>query len=48
MTHFLIIEYEQTTDPRVRAVYDEIKGELGFGMVPNIFKSMETTPGFWR
>ena len=46
MTRFPIVEYEQATDPRVRAVYNEIKAELGFGMVPNIFKSMGTNPGF--
>ena len=33
MTHFPIVEYEHVTDPRVKVVYDEIKAELGFGMV---------------
>lgn len=46
MSHFPIIEYDQTTDPKVKFVYDEIKAELGFGIVPNLFKSMATNPGF--
>lgn len=46
MSHFPIIEYETATDPKVKMVYDEIKSELGFGMVPNLFKSMATNPGF--
>lgn len=46
MSQFPLIEYDQTTDPKVKAVYDEIKAELGFGIVPNLFKSMATNPGF--
>jgi len=44
MTHFPIAEYEQLTDPKAQAVYDEILTELGFGMVPNLFKSMAANP----
>jgi uncharacterized peroxidase-related enzyme len=32
------------TDAVVRRVYHEIETELGFGMVPNIFRSMEAHP----
>jgi len=46
MAHFPIIEYDQVTDPKVKAIYDEIKAELGFGMVPNLFKSMGTNASF--
>ncbi|MCB0193394.1 MAG: peroxidase-related enzyme [Anaerolineae bacterium] len=46
MAHFPIIEPEQAVDPKVQAVYNEIQTELGFGMVPNIFKSMGTNPDF--
>ena len=44
MAYVPLIEYEQTTDAKVRAIYDEISRELGFGMVPNLFKSMATVP----
>lgn len=46
MARFPIVEDDQVSEPRVRAVYDEIKAELGFGIVPNIFKSMATNPPF--
>jgi uncharacterized peroxidase-related enzyme len=46
VTHFDLIEDDQATDPTVRAVYDEIKAQLGFGMVPNLFKSMAHNPQF--
>lgn len=52
MTRFAIVAYEDITDPTVQAIYDEIKAELGFGIVPNLFKSMATRPSFlatqWR
>ncbi len=44
MTHFPIVEYEQLTDPKAQSVYDEILTELGFGIVPNLFKSMAANP----
>lgn len=45
MSHFPIVEYTEATDPETKAVYDEIIAELGFGIVPNLFKSMATNPG---
>src|SRR5919199_5581824 len=46
MARFPILEYDEVTDPKVKAVYDEIQVELGFGMVPNLFKSMAIEPDF--
>ncbi|HEY9748307.1 MAG TPA: peroxidase-related enzyme [Allocoleopsis sp.] len=46
MFQALIKEYETLSDPKAIAVYDEIRAELGFGMVPNLFKSMATRPEF--
>lgn len=40
-----MIEASEVTDPKVKAIYDEITSELGFGMVPNLFKSMAINPG---
>lgn len=44
MAQFPIVEPQDVTDPKTRAIYDEITAELGFGMVPNLFKSMATNP----
>ena len=44
MAKFPIIEYEQLSDPYVKAIYEEIQVELGFGIVPNLFKSMTINP----
>lgn len=46
MTRFPILEYAQLTDVRAKSVYDQIKSELGFGIVPNLFKSMGANPAF--
>lgn len=46
MAHFPIQEYDQVTDPKAKAVYEEILAELGFGIVPNLFKSMSISPDF--
>lgn len=46
MSFFPIKEYSELTDPIAKAVYDEILRDLGFGIVPNLFKSMATHPGF--
>lgn len=46
MTRFPILEYTQLTDDKARAIYDQIKAELGFGIVPNLFKSMGSNPAF--
>lgn len=44
MSRFPIIEYEQLTDAKSQAVYEQILTELGFGIVPNLFKSMAINP----
>lgn len=44
MATFPIMEYSDLTDPLARSVYDEITAELGFGIVPNLFKSMAINP----
>lgn len=44
MSRFPIVEYDDLTDPLARAVYDDIIRELGFGIVPNLFKSMALSP----
>jgi len=46
MAYFSLQEYDQVTDPKGKAVYEEIRTELGFGMVPNLFKSMSISPNF--
>jgi uncharacterized peroxidase-related enzyme len=46
MSRFPIIEEGNVTDPKVSEIYSQIKAELGFGMVPNLFKSMATSPDF--
>lgn len=45
MAKFPILEYEQLSDSNVKAIYKEIQVELGFGIVPNLFKSMAINPG---
>jgi AhpD family alkylhydroperoxidase len=44
MSYVKIYEPADVTNPKTKAVYDEITAELGFGIVPNIFKSMATNP----
>jgi uncharacterized peroxidase-related enzyme len=46
MAQFKLVEYSDASDPVTKAVYDEIVAELGFGIVPNVFKSMATNPAF--
>ncbi|MBW4439025.1 MAG: peroxidase-related enzyme [Pleurocapsa minor GSE-CHR-MK-17-07R] len=41
-----ILEQHELTDPIALRVYDEILNELGFGIVPNVFKSMANRPKF--
>lgn len=48
MAHFPLVEYGLEIDPQVLSVYEEIKAELGFGIVPNLFKSMAINPVFLR
>lgn len=44
MAQFPIIEDQQVTDSKLKAIYQEIRVELGFGIVPNLFKSMAINP----
>jgi uncharacterized peroxidase-related enzyme len=44
MTQFPLAEAEQLTNPKVKEIYREIQTELGFGIVPNLFKSMAINP----
>ena len=46
MAHFPIVEFDDLTDEKAKAVYTQIKEELGFGIVPNLFKSMAINPDF--
>ncbi|MDX1992498.1 MAG: carboxymuconolactone decarboxylase family protein [bacterium] len=46
MSRFPILSQDQLTDSTAQRVYGEITTELGFGMVPNLFKSMASRPGF--
>lgn len=45
MTHFPLQSPELATDPVVRRVFEEIERELGFGIVPNVFRAMAGHPG---
>ncbi|GAB4119738.1 MAG: carboxymuconolactone decarboxylase family protein [Roseiflexaceae bacterium] len=44
MSRFPLVPDDQVHDPIVAAVYDEIRRELGFGIVPNLFRSMAVNP----
>jgi uncharacterized peroxidase-related enzyme len=46
MASVTLIEQDNLTDPTAKRVYDEILNELGFGIVPNVFKSMAHRPKF--
>jgi len=46
MAQFPLQDTHQITQPLVEDIYDEISTELGFGMVPNLFKSMAIRPEF--
>lgn len=46
MTRVTMQDESQPEGPRVAAVYDQIRNELGFGMVPNLFRSMASRPAF--
>ncbi len=46
MATVTLFELDQLTDPTAQRVYDEILRELGFGIVPNVFKSMAIRPKF--
>jgi uncharacterized peroxidase-related enzyme len=48
MSYFPLISEDAASDPVVVQVYDEIRRELGFGIVPNLFKSMAIRPAILR
>jgi uncharacterized peroxidase-related enzyme len=48
MSRFPLVGEENARDPRLAQIYAEIKQELGFGIVPNIFKSMAIRPDLLR
>ncbi|KAF3890402.1 MULTISPECIES: carboxymuconolactone decarboxylase family protein [Nostocales] len=45
MAEFPVLEYEQLSDLKAKEIYQEIQVELGFGIVPNLFKSMAINSG---
>ncbi len=45
---FPLIDPAAATNPVVRAVFDEIERELGFGIVPNLFRAMAIQPNVLR
>ncbi|GAB4434449.1 MAG: carboxymuconolactone decarboxylase family protein [Chloroflexi bacterium OHK40] len=48
MARFPLVAEDAVTDPIVAEVYAEIRRELGFGIVPNLFKSMAINPPLLR
>jgi uncharacterized peroxidase-related enzyme len=48
MTRFPLIAEDAVADPVAAEVYAEIRRELGFGIVPNLFKSMASQPAILR
>jgi uncharacterized peroxidase-related enzyme len=44
MARFPLVDPATATDPLAKQTFDEIEQELGFGMVPNIFRSMGSNP----
>ncbi|MBD2256058.1 carboxymuconolactone decarboxylase family protein [Pseudanabaena sp. FACHB-2040] len=46
MSYFEILEYDNLNDEKSKVIYEEISAELGFGIVPNLFKSMAVRPDF--
>jgi len=46
MAHVPLVAEDAVTDPLVQSVYDQIRRELGFGMVPNLFQSMASRPAW--
>ena len=45
---FPLVDPATVVDPVVRAVYDEIERELGFGIVPNVFRAKAGQPAILR
>jgi uncharacterized peroxidase-related enzyme len=48
MARFPLVQESEVRDPLAASVYSEIRQELGFGIVPNIFKSMAVNPPLLR
>ncbi len=48
MARFPLIDESSAIDPIVAEVYAEIRQQLGFGIVPNVFKSMAIRPTILR
>ena len=46
MSRFILVAPQEATDPVVQRVYREIEVELGFGIVPNVFRAMAMSPPF--
>jgi uncharacterized peroxidase-related enzyme len=44
MSYVNLYDPATVTNPKTKAVFEEITAELGFGIVPNLFKSMATNP----
>ena len=47
-SRFPLLDPATVTDATVRAVYAEIERELGFGIVPNLFRAMGNQPAVLR
>jgi hypothetical protein len=45
---FPLVDPAGATDPVVRAVFDEIERELGFGIVPNLSRALAGQPAVLR
>ncbi|HEY9623652.1 MAG TPA: peroxidase-related enzyme [Crinalium sp.] len=48
MSRLPLLQHELDNNVDVLTIYEEIKAELGFGIVPNLFKSMAINPGFLK
>lgn len=46
MSRFPLLAPSAATDPVTTRVYAEIESELGFGIVPNVFRAMGSCPWF--
>lgn len=46
MSRFPLVAPAEATDSVTRRVYAEIESELGFGIVPNVFRAMGSCPWF--
>lgn len=46
MSRFSLPGPDAVTDPTAKRVYGEIERELGFGIVPNVFRAMSSNPAF--